>query len=663
MMREQRGLVRLGILLILANWSLAFGEANTPALTLDLSTPGKTVSPTFFGLMTEEINHSYDGGLYAELIRNRAFLDDPKAPANWSVKTTAGCTGTIALDQTDPVNTALPNSLRLDVTKTDGGPVGISNDGFWGVPVKPDTTYRVSFFAKAKEVATEPLTVGIENDDAATGYPTAQTENLSTQWHRYTITLKTGENLQPSKKNHFVISSTKPGTYWFSLVSMMPPTWHDRPNGCRIDLMQLMADLKPAFLRCPGGNYLEGQTIEDRFNWKTTIGDISQRPGHESPWGYRSTDGMGLLEFLEWSEDIGAEPVLAVYAGYSLSSREHKEGIAIPAGAELKPYVDEAVEEIEYAIGDASTKWGARRAADGHPAPFHLQYVEIGNEDFNTLARRTHEARFAQFYDALKAAYPHLKYIATIPVKDRTPDAIDDHYYKTSDQMAGLAHKYDNTDRNGPKVFVGEWATREIRKVDRNGKVSYVMMPWAYKGGPTPTFHAALGDAAFMTGLERNADIVVMNCYAPMLTRIDPGAAQWCPNMIGYDALSSYASPSYYVQQMFNKNLGDVIVNLTPSQTPDEIFYSATRSSKIGTIYLKVVNRSSTAVPIQINLGGAKTVSPDGEMIQITADPQAANSIEEPKKVVPVTTKLHELSAHFTQTFAGNSLTVLKIEK
>jgi alpha-N-arabinofuranosidase len=638
-------------------------DSRLPTLTLDLGTTGKPVSPTFFGLMTEEINHSYDGGLYAELIRNRAFLDDPKSPADWSVVAGKGSEGTIALDQSQPVNAALPTSLRLEVTRTDGGRVGIANDGFWGIPVKPDTVYKVSFFARSAADSAGPLTVGIENDaSGATGYPTAQVEKIANQWQRYTVTLKTGKDVQPSKKNHFVISTSSTGTYFFSLVSLMPPTFHDRPNGNRIDLMQWMADLKPAFLRCPGGNYLEGKTVEDRFPWKKTLGDISERPGHEGCWGYRSSDGMGLLEFLEWSEDIGAEPLLAVYAGFTLPSDEHRDGIAIPAGEQLKPFVDEAIEEIEYATGGVNTKWGARRAADGHPAPFHIQYIEIGNEDFIGLARRTYEARFAQFYDALKAAYPNLKYIATIPVKGRTPDAVDDHYYKTSDEMAKLAHKYDKTNRNGPKVFVGEWATREIRKVDAAGEVSYVMMPWAYKGGPTPTFHAALGDAAFMTGLERNADVVVMNCYAPMLTRVDPGSAQWCPNMLGYDALSSYASPSYYVQQMFNANLGDQIVNVTSSQQPADLFYSATRSSKTGTVYLKIVNRSSEPAILQIALDGVKSVSPDGELIQLTSpDTQAVNSIEAPTRVAPVTSKAADLGSHFTRTFAGDSLSVLKI--
>jgi alpha-N-arabinofuranosidase len=325
--------------------------------------------------------------------------------------------------------------------------------------------------------------------------------------------------------------------------------------------------------------------------------------------------------------------------------------------------VDEALEEIEYAIGDEKTKWGAQRIADGHPKPFPIQYVEIGNEDFTGDATKTYNARFAQFFDAIKAKYPQLKCIATVPVRGRTPDLIDDHYYKASDQMAELAHKYDKHDRSGPKVFVGEWATREIAKTDAAGKTTYVMMPWGYKGGPTPTFHAALGDAAFMTGLERNADVVLLNCYAPMLTRVEPGAFQWCPNMIGYNSLESFASPSYYAQQMFSLNRGDQIIDGKLSADIPGFFFSTTKGSSDGTIYLKAVNRNDAPVTISVDLQSAGNVQSDGELIQMTsADSQAVNSIQEPKKVVPITSKLSGLAGHFSQTFPGNSVNVLKIK-
>ena len=506
-------------------------------LTVQVNKPGIKISPTFFGLMTEEINHAYDGGLYAELIQNRALKDDPNGPAHWSAATSGGGAGTIALDTNNPVpGTALTNCLRLDITTaTAGQHVGAANEGYWGIPVKPNTTYRASFYAKAGPTFTGPLLVDIQSADGADVRATAQVPALTSDWKQYTVTLSTG-NVTPSTANRFVLSASSPGTVWLSQVSLMPPTFHDRPNGTRIDLMQKMGDMQPAFLRLPGGNYLEGNTIAERFEWKDTIGPIDQRPGHQGPWGYRSTDGMGLLEMLEWCEDLKMQPVLAVFAGYALR------GDHVTPGPGLTPYVQDALDEIEYVTGDASTKWGARRIQDGHPAPFPLSYVEIGNED-NFDRSGSYSGRYAQFYDAIKAKYPNLQLIATTRVQGHKMDVLDDHYYRSAAEMARDANHYDKTDRSGPKIFVGEWASTE--------------------GSPTPTMQAALGDAAWMTGMERNSDVIVLESYAPLLVNVNPGARQWGTNLIGYDALNSFGSPSYYVQKMFGTNRGDVVLPVT----------------------------------------------------------------------------------------------------
>ena len=506
-------------------------------LTVQVNHPGVRISPMFFGLMTEEINHAYDGGLYGELIQNRALKDDPNGPAHWSVVTSGGGAGTISLDTANPVpGTALTNSLRLDVSAAIAGQhVGAANEGYWGIPLRPRTTYRASFYAKASAAFTGPLTVDIESNDGATIHATAQVPALSADWKPYTVTLTTGA-LTPSTTNRFVLSASSVGTVWLSQVSLMPPTYHNRSNGNRVDLMQKMADMQPAFLRLPGGNYLEGNTVAERFEWKDTIGLIDQRPGHQGPWGYRSTDGMGLLEFLEWCEDLKMQPVLAVFAGYALRG-EH-----IEPGAALTPFVQDALDEIEYVTGGPDTTWGARRVRDGHPAPFPLTYVEIGNEDTFDKSG-SYSGRYAQFYDAIKAKYPRLQLIATASVKGHKMDVLDDHYYRSAAEMARDAGHYDNTDRSGPKIFVGEWASTE--------------------GSPTPTMQAALGDAAWMTGMERNSDVVVLESYAPLLVNVNPGARQWGTNLIGYDALHSFGSPSYYVQKMFGTNRGDVILPVT----------------------------------------------------------------------------------------------------
>ncbi|HEX4055514.1 MAG TPA: alpha-L-arabinofuranosidase C-terminal domain-containing protein [Tepidisphaeraceae bacterium] len=513
-------------------------------ITVNLQQPGPRISPIFYGLMTEEINHSYDGGLYAELVQNRIFQDNAAEPRHWSVVKTGDTQADIALDENNPIaSTVLTRCLRLDITSiAPGQQAGIANDGYWGIPVRPHTQYRASFFAKAGSGFSGPLTAEIQNSDGTTVYASASVPAIDTQWKKYELTLTTPNELPPVT-GRFVILAQGQGSVWFNLVSLFPPTFANRPNGNRIDLMQLLADLHPAFLRFPGGNYLEGNTIDERFAWKKTIGDLSQRPGHRGPWGYRSSDGLGLLEFFDWCQDLHMQPLLAVYAGYSLRGQH------IDPGPALEPFVQNALDEIEYATGDDSTKWGHQRALDGHPAPFKIEYVEIGNEDqFDRSG--SYDGRFAQFHDAIKAKYPDLKLIATTPVHSRTPDVVDDHYYRSARAMELDVHHYDKYNRSGPKIFVGEWATTE--------------------GTPTPDMNAALADAAWLTGLERNSDVVIMSAYAPLLVNVNTNARQWGTNLIGYDALSSFGSASYYAQQMFSQNLGDTVLPVDIQEQPHE---------------------------------------------------------------------------------------------
>ncbi|HLK57367.1 MAG TPA: alpha-L-arabinofuranosidase C-terminal domain-containing protein [Chthonomonadaceae bacterium] len=539
MQRQSKGwrfLVALPILVLAGRVAADPGH-----LTVKVDQPGVKISPMLYGLMTEEINHAYDGGLYAELIQNRSFQDSRTRPVHWSLVQEGGGAGTMALDTTQPINAALTTCLKLEISAASANQrVGVANEGFWGIPVLPNTRYRASFYARANGGFTGPLTISIESNDGANVYAKATVARLSSNWQQYTVQLTTGKAI-PSTANRFVLSAAGSGTLWLNEVSLFPPTYRDHPNGLRKDLMQMMGEMKPAFLRLPGGNYLEGNTLAERFDWKKTLGNPSERPGHPCPWGYRSSDGLGLLEYLEWCEDLRMEPVLAVFAGYALNG-EH-----VVAGPQLTPFVQDALDEIEYLTGDANTTWGARRVKDGHPASFPLHYVEIGNEDWFDRSG-SYDGRYTQFFDAIKAKYPALQIIATAPVRSRKPDVMDDHYYRSARDMARDVHHYDRTDRSGPKIFVGEWASTE--------------------GSPTPTLKAALGDAAWLTGLERNSDIVVLESYAPLLVNVNPGARQWGTNLIGYDALKSFGSPSYYVQKMFGTNRGDVVlpVEVAPQQ-------------------------------------------------------------------------------------------------
>jgi len=617
-------------------------------LSLDLTKPGVAVSPTLYGQMTEEINYSYDGGLYGELVRNRAFLDDPKRPVHWSA---IGEGSSIALE---PVG---PNAIRPAALRVHGG---VANDGYWGIPVRPSTSYRLTLWARTDQPG--PIGVSIESKDGSTVYAKADVKGIGGKWRKLSASLSINSNAAPERDARLVLRTGASQSVWLEQVSLFPPTYKGRQNGNRPDLMMMLIDMNPKFLRFPGGNYLEGNTLADYFPWKSTLGPIEERPGHRSPWGYRSTDGMGLLEFLLWCEDMHAKPLLAVYAGYALN------GDVIKAGTGLKPFVQDALDEIEYVIGGPETKWGARRVQDGHPKPFPLKCVEVGNEDGFDKSD-SYEGRFVQFYDAIKAKYPQLKVISTtggkdwlgvkFPITERKPDLWDEHYYSEAWDMMGMATKYDSYERTGPKVFVGEWASHD--------KVA----PWAAgaQAGPTPNMRCALGDAAFMTGLERNSDVVSMACYAPLLVNVNPGGRQWSLNLIGYDNLAAFGSPSYYAQRMFAENLGDRTVPLVISDVPKQVqgdkqlpglFASATRDSKSGITYIKLVNALSTEQEISIDLNGAH-VRKAGTMIVLNGDLKVMNSIQEPLKIAPITTKLTDLSSKFNKTLPPNSVTVLKL--
>ena len=628
--------------------------AANPMVVVDATRPTGKVSPSLYGLMTEEINHSYDGGLYAELIRNRAFLDDTSAPNHWSVVKPGESDVNFALDTTTPPNDKLTTSLRLAVAKaTKDQQAGVANEGYWGIPVNPNTRYRATLLARAGTNFPGPITVSIMSEDGRVVYAMEKFSGLTSEWKKFEVTLKTG-SVTPTTAARFAITLDRPGTIWLGFVSLFPPTWNNRPNGLRKDIMQMLVDLNPKFLRFPGGNYVEGDTIDKRFDWKKTIGPIEERPGHDCPWGYRSTDGLGLLEFLEWCEDMKADPILAVYAGYSLK------GAYVKAGPELEPFVQEALEEIEYVIGDATTTWGARRAKDGHPAAFKLNYVEIGNEDFFDKSK-SYDGRFAQFHDAIKARYPKLKTISSVGneqpealrVHSRKPDMLDEHYYRSTDEFLNMSPRYAQSyDRSGPEIFVGEWAAFE----------DSALKPWeagSRKQPPTPMMKAAIGDGVFMAAMERNADLIKMNCYAPLFVNVNPGARQWRPNLIGYDALSAYGSPSYYALQMFSRNVGDQILSITSEGTP--VQGSATRDSKTGEIILKLVNPQVTPVVLPIEIKGA-SVGSTATATVLMGSPEDTNSITRPRNVIPVVLTVRGVKPRFVYTMPPNSIVVFKLK-
>ena len=606
-------------------------------LTLDPDKSGHPVSPTLYGLMIEEINHSLDGGLYGELVQNRAFHDDWSGTPPWDLIRRGSSQATATLDATSGPSEALSSSMKLSVlAAAPGGEAGLTNPGYWGIGLRPGTTYKGSLYARVASDDPGPITIRLINNRTGAVQARTTVTPKPGPWTQYSYSLRTAD-IAASADNHLELTVAHPGIVWLQLISLFGPTFHDRPNGLRPDLMHLMADMHPTFLRMPGGNFLEGNTLGDAFDWKKTIGPAVDRAGHNGPWFYWSSDGVGLLEYLTWCEDLQIEPVLAINAGYALN------GTHLAPGKDLEPLVQSALDEVEYVTGDVSTRWGAVRAKDGHPAPFPLHYIEVGNEDYLDKSG-SYPARYAQFAQALHAKYPQYKLIATDGYSEYTtrvanPEISDEHYYKSPSDMMDLVHHYDGVTRTGPKIFVGEWATRS--------------------GSPTPNFGDALGDAAWMTSLERNSDLIVMAAYAPLLANVNPVAMQWPTDLIGYDAASAYGSPSYYAQALFASHLGDTTVPAMMPREDDRFFYSATRESKTGTLHLKLVNAHSTPETLLVaGLHGAKTA----HLFSLHATTwNDTNSITDPVHIRPVGSTLPVSSGEWSHTVPPNTIEVIDI--
>ena len=606
-------------------------------LSIDTTQIVSPVSPTLYGLMTEEINHSYDGGLYAEMIQNRAFHADWEGEPPWDLVRRGAAAATRELDTTTGPSQALNYSMKLSVTSASPtSEAGLTNPGYWGYGLRPNTTYSGSLYARVENEDIGPVHIRMISDATGAVLARAQVAVKPGPWARYEYKLTTGA-IKPSIANHLEFTVAHNGTLWLQLVSLMPPTFHDRPNGNRPDLMERMAAMHPKFLRLPGGNYLEGMTPENRFDWKKTIGPLLDRRGHEGPWFYWSTDGFGLLEFLEWCEDLHVEPVLAVYAGYSLG------GTHIATGKDLEPYVDSALDEIEYVTGDTSTKWGAERARDGHPAPFPLHYIEVGNEDYLDRSG-SYPARYAQFAEAVHKRYPQYKLISTDGNSEYqtkvNSDVSDEHYYKSPADMMDLVHHYDNMSRTGgPKIFVGEWATRS--------------------GSPTPNFGDALGDAAWMTSMERNSDLIVMASYAPLLVNVSPGGMEWPTDLIGFNAGTTYASPSYWAQSLFAGHLGDGTAKSAISGENPRFFYSATVSSTEKVLHLKLVNASNVDQALSVNLTGIKEPASAKVVSLRGATFEATNSISDPDAIHPVASTVSVSGSNWKHTVPPLTIEVI----
>ena len=504
---------------------------------------GPLTSPYQWGLFFEEINHAGDGGLYAELVRNRSF-EESQYDNGWHTVSSAisRCTN----EKTPLLNDAQSVCLDLNTGSAASGKMrGIRNEGFWGMKFEKGKTYRLSLFAKGSndKYTGSIYAVLLKNDGktAVSDTITLSGEVFTTKWNKLTAELTAKDT---DLSGQLLLLTNNPGHLYLDVVSLFPETWNNRPNGLRPDLAQLLADTKPTFLRFPGGCFVEGQeSFDDTWQWKRTIGPIEERHGHMSHnWHYWSSDGLGFDEYLQLAEDMGAAPLFVVNVGLG-------HGWYIPM-ADLDTLVQNTLDAIEYANGDATTKYGAMRIKNGHPAPYNLKFIEIGNENYNfNMGSNSDQSyaypeRYYKFYSAIKEKYPEIITIGNVEAwgtdcptwRNSYPvEIVDEHYYRSHAWMKQNYNKYDNYPRD-IKVYNGEYAANS------GGYGRY------------GNLNSALGEAVYMLGQERNSDVCVMGSFAPIFTHeSDP---TWAYDMIHFNSGSNFVTPSYHVQKMMGHNVG-----------------------------------------------------------------------------------------------------------
>jgi len=575
--------------------------AATATIAVDASKPGPKLDPKMYGIFLEEINHGVDGGLYAELIRNRAF-EYAKPPEGfaaradgrwtdekgwdcgyrreadglpyWSLVKEGDAAGSMHVETEKPLHPNTPHSLRLEIENA-GGRLGVANEGFWGIGVAQGERYNLSLYARC-EGFSGPLTATLEDAKGQPVSDAVKMDGLGAEWKQFKGFL-TGTKAEP--KARLVLVAGAKGKVWLDLVSLFPAkTFKNRPNGLRPDLAQMLGDLKPGFVRFPGGCVVEGGSIETAYNWKDTIGPLEERAEKWNCWGYRRTHGMGYLEYLQFCEDIGAEPLHVGFAGQTCLYR-HAEHVPM---AEMGWVVQGFLDAIEYARGAADTKWGALRAKHGRAEPFPLNLIEIGNEN----GMREYEERYRLIHPKLKAAYPGITYIADYLIPDAAYDMVDDHFYNSPQWFLEHFTHYDARDRKLAPVYVGEIA---------------VTSP---EGGPDKgNLLAALGEGVFLMGAERNADVVRMVSYAPLLAHVS-GRSGW-HGMIYFDSTRVCGTVSYYLWKLFGLNLP------TCTLKTDVEFTSAKQPAIAGAIGVGTWDTAAEFKDIRVEKGGQALYASD----------------------------------------------------
>lgn len=574
-------------------------------MELNVAKKGAPIQPTMYGLFFEDINYAADGGLYAEMIKNRSF-EFPQSFMGWDIF------GKVELRTDEAPFERNPHYVRLSPAGHEHKHTGLQNEGFFGVSTKKGEQYRFSVWARVPQGGKSSITVEFVNT-ASMGenqcYSRAKVEFDGKEWKKYTVVLDGKEDLIKGKLRIFLTSSNAVDLEHISLFPVN--TFKGRENGLRADLAQALCDIKPGVFRFPGGCIVEGTDLNSRYQWKNSVGPVENRPLNENRWHYTFSHrlypdyfqsyGLGFYEFFLLSEDMGAEPLPVLSVGLACQFQNKEAHAHVPVD-NLQEYIQDALDLIEFANGSTDTKWGKLRADMGHPEPFNMKFIGIGNEQWGP----EYPERLAPFIDAIRKAYPEIKIIGSSgpdsegkqfdylwpEMKRLKADLVDEHFYRPESWFLAQGNRYDNYDRKGPKVFAGEYACHG-------------------KGKKWNHFNASLLEAAFMTNIERNADIVHMATYAPLFAHVE--GWQWRPDMIWFDNHSSVKTCSYYVQQLYSHNMGTNTATLTMNKKPvagnddqNGLFASAVFDSKDGSYIIKVANVGTEAQDVVVNFKGLK---------------------------------------------------------
>ena len=648
------------------NWVIAIvliqqiAFAQTRSITVQVDKPGGAVPRTLFGLFFEDINFGADGGLYPERVKNRSF-EFPNPMMGWKQFDRDDKKGQLYIFDQGSVND-VPNSHYLRIKSSGSGQgFGVTNEGFRGIGVQKGAEYRFSI--KARRFGGSPLQLRVEVEDGNRILGETQVAGFTNAWKTYTATLRPSDTSSKARLNLLLQGD---GAVDIDLVSLYPKdAWQNRPNGLRADLVQLLKDMKPGFLRFPGGCIVEGRYLDQRYQWKTTIGDLDERRLIINRWNtefnWRSTPdyyqsfGLGYYEYFLLSEDIGAEPLPILNCGMACQFNSSE----LAPLEDLDHYIQDAVDLIEFANAPVNTKWGRKRAQMGHPKPFNLKMIGVGNEQWGPQ----YVERYEEFARVLKQKYPNIQLVTSAgpapegerfdflwqKMRELKADLIDEHYYMAPQWFRENAGRYDSYSRTGPKVFAGEYAAQSVGIASPDNRNNW---------------ECALSEAAFITGLERNSDVVRMSSYAPLFGHVD--AWQWTPNMIWFDNLRSYGTPNYYVQKLFSVNKGTrrlgVSVDGSVKNGQGELYTSAAFDESTGDVIVKLVNTGSGKKETSINLTGAPRIGRNGTAFVLQSEElKGENSLDQPAKIAPVEHSFPVSGAEFSYTLLPRSFTVLRI--